>query len=472
MRIRHQPGVEPLLEVLDEEAARLGTRALVVGGYVRDRILGRDCTDLDVVVQDNLGLELASAVARRLSDRDPVLFERFGTAQVTAGDFLVEFVSARNESYLPTSRRPTVRPGTLEEDVWRRDFTCNTLLATSDGEVIDATEMGLRDIEARLLRTPFPASTTFYEDPLRAVRAIRFAVTLGFEMHRDLMPAIVANRERLRTVVSVERVAAEVRKMILSPRPGEAIRLLHQAGVLGDLLPEVAAMDGVEQTGFHSWDVLEHTLRALDMAAGREQPALEPGLELALRLAVLFHDVGKPVTALRDGERVTFIGHPEAGADIAQQLMRRLRFSNDEVDRVASLVRLHMRPIQYLPEWSDGAVRRLVRDADDLLPAMVELARVDMAASSYPADEAALKLGDLRRRVSALDAEAVRDLRPALDGHALMERLGRPPGPWLGRIKQALLEAALDGEIPADASPIQAWAWLAEHPGVIDGENS
>src|SRR5258708_36416517 len=175
MRIKHQPGVEPLLEAVEAEAARLGVRALVVGGYVRDRILGRDCKDLDIVVEGGAGTELARAVAARVGNREPVIFERFGTAQVASGDFLLEFVSARAESYLPESRKPDVRPATLDEDIQRRDFTVNTLLCGLNGEVLDLTSRGLADIEARLLRTPLPAAETFHEHPLRAVRAIRFA---------------------------------------------------------------------------------------------------------------------------------------------------------------------------------------------------------------------------------------------------------------------------------------------------------
>jgi poly(A) polymerase len=467
MRIEHQPGAEPLLKVLEAEAEAAGVRALLVGGYVRDRVMGRPATELDVVVEGGSGTELARAVAARLGAREPVVFERFGTAQLTAGDFVMEFVSARAESYAPESRKPSVRPATLEEDIRRRDFTANTLLAGRDGEVIDITGQGLKDIEARVLRTPLPAAETFHEDPLRAVRAIRFAVSLDFTMDAEILPAIRGSLDRLGTVVSIERINVELRKMLLSERPGEAFRLMRDSGVLERLMPEISVMAGVEQSGFHHLDVLDHSLTALDAVAQRPQPHLAPQDELVLRLAVLLHDSGKPATAARDGERITFLGHPEAGAAAATALLRRLRFSNDEIEAVTRLILLHMRPIQYDPAtWSDGAVRRLVRDSGDVLPALVELARVDMSASEYPATEATRKLGDLERRIGELDIEAVRRTNPPLDGNALMARLGRGPGPWIGRVQGALLEAVLDGALPAGDAD-RAWAYLDRHPELL-----
>jgi poly(A) polymerase len=467
MRIKHQPGVEPLLEVIEAEATALGVRALLVGGYVRDRILGRDCKDIDVVVEGGSGIALAGAVAQRLGDREPVVFERFGTAQVAAGDFTLEFVATRAESYLPDSRKPEVRPASLEEDIRRRDFTCNTLLCGRDGEVIDITGKGLADIQARLLRTPLPAAETFYEDPLRALRAIRFAVTLDFRMDDEIAPAISGCLDRLGTVVSMERINEELRRMMLSPRPGDALRLMRQTGMLASLMPEVEAMAGVEQSGFHNLDVLDHSLAALDAVAARPHPELPPSEELLLRLGVLLHDCGKPATAARDGERITFLGHPDTGASAAARMLRRLRFSNDEIAAVSRLVVLHMRPIQYDPKtWSDGAVRRLVRDSGDVLRPLLELARADMAASDYPPEEASRKLDDLDRRVAALDVDAVRGVGPPLDGNRLMGHFGRPPGPWISRLQEALLEAVLEGEIAPD-DEAAAWAYLDRHPDLV-----
>jgi poly(A) polymerase len=468
MRILHQPGVEPLLDLIEAEAASHGVRALLVGGYVRDRVMDLPSKDLDIVVEGGAGIELARAVAGRAGVPEPVIFERFGTAQLNYGEFLVEFVSARAESYLPNSRKPDVRPATLEEDILRRDFTCNTLLTGRDGEVIDLTGRGLKDIEARLLRTPLPAAETFAEDPLRAVRAIRFAVSLDFKMDADILPAIQGSLDRLGTVVSIERVNEELRRMMLTKRPGSAFLLMRESGVLGRLMPEVQAMAGVEQTGFHNLDVFAHTLSALDIVAQRPEPHLPPGAELVLRLGVLLHDSGKPATAAPDGERITFLGHPETGAQLAAEMLRRLRFSNDEIDAVLRLILLHMRPIQYDPEtWSDGAVRRLVRDGGEQLTALLQLARADMRASDYPPAEGERKLADLERRIANLDVEAVRRAKPPLNGNQLMERYGRPPGPWIARVQAGLLDALLEGEIDAtdEGAP---WEYLERHPELLE----
>jgi poly(A) polymerase len=476
-QLKHQPGLEPVLEALRSESQRLGARASLVGGYVRDRLLDRECKDIDVVAEQGKGLDLAAAVAAALGAREPVIFERFGTAQVTHGSFLIEFVSARAESYDPASRKPDVRPGTLEEDIWRRDFTVNALLSDVDGNVTDVTGLGIPDLDAKILRTPLPARETFAEDPLRMVRAVRFAATLGFKFDGQVPAAIAECLPRLRPgeVVSMERISEEIRKMLLSAHPGEALRLMHETGMLALVLPEVAGMAGVEQTGFHNRDVLNHTLDALEADAAAAVPAAaanrgEEEARLVGRLAILFHDTGKPATMAKDGDRITFLGHPEVGAELARDALRRLRFSNDEAEATALLVRLHMRPIQYLPEeWTDGAVRRLVRDAGDQLDALLRLARADMAASDYPAAEAERKIGDLERRMEEVGVEEARGARAPLTGEQVMERYGRGPGPWLGRVKQALLDAVLEGDLPAgQAGEVAAWSFLETHPELLE----
>ncbi|MDQ6747012.1 MAG: HD domain-containing protein, partial [Candidatus Dormibacteraeota bacterium] len=266
--------------------------------------------------------------------------------------------------------------------------------------------------------------------------------------------------------VSVERVQEELRRMLLGDRPGSAIGLLWEMGIAAVLLPEISVMAGVEQTGFHHLDVLQHTLAALDAVAARPAPQLAPAAELRLRLGVLFHDAGKPATAAREGDKLSFYGHPEVGATAATSALRRLRFSNEDVDAVVRLVSMHMRPIQYQADWKDGAVRRLVRDSGDLLPALLDLADGDMAASAYPPGEARAKMGDLRRRVDAVAEEVSRAARSPLDGHALMERFNRPPGPWIAALQAALLEAVLDGELPP-GDEVAAWAYLDAHPGLV-----
>ena len=463
-RIEHPP--EVARGSLEAAARRLDTRAFLVGGYVRDNLLGRPGKDIDVVVEGGRGNELAEIVATDERARNLVVFPRFGTAQLAFEDLVVQFVSARAESYAGDSRKPDVRPATLEEDIRRRDFTVNALIADAAGDVQDLTGQGLTDLDARLLRTPLPAADTFAEDPLRAVRAVRFAVALDFAMHEEIRPAITANLDRLASVVSVERVNEELRRMILGPRPGDAIRLLVETGIVQRILPDLVTMAGVVQTGFHNLDVLDHTLTALNLVAARPVPHLEPDLELRARLGMLFHDVGKPPTAVRDGEKVTFYGHPDLGANLAAAALRRLRFSGEEVDDVARLVALHMRPIQYDPEWREGAVRRLVRDSGELLPALLDLADGDMAASEYPPSEAAEKMGDLRRRVADVDANVSHAARSPLDGHALMSHFDRAGGPWLKVVQDALVDAIIDGALPAGDEDA-AWRYLERHPELV-----
>jgi poly(A) polymerase len=437
---------DPVLPWLRQAAEELGVRAWVVGGYVRDTLLGRSHPDLDVVVEGPRALELAERFAHLVGARPPALFPRFGTAQVVWGERRVEFASTRAESYAPTSRKPQVRPATLEEDLLRRDFTVNAMLMDLEGRLHDPLG-GLRDLERRRLRTPRPVEQTFADDPLRMLRAIRFAAQLDFELEASLLSATRRLRERARPpVLSVERVNEELRKMLLSPRPRRALELLDEGGLMEILLPEVFAGHGVVQGHYHRWDVFGHTL---------ETVAHTPP-DLLVRLAALFHDVGKPVTATPDG---AFHGHDRVGAELTRTAMTRLRFSNAEVERVAQMVRLHLRPVFYRPEWSDGAVRRLARDAGDVLWPLLELARADIAASAYPNAE---MIDELEGRLRAVLAECPSRMRLPVDGHDIMRVRGLPPGPEVGRIKARLEELVLDGALPPDRQALLTY--LGEHP--------
>lgn len=436
------PQVDPALEEVGAAAEAIGARAWAVGGYVRDRLLGRDHPDLDVVVEDGRGLELAQAFAERVGVRPPALFPRFGTAQVNWDGRLVEFASARAESYARDSRKPDVRPATLDEDLLRRDFTVNTLLMDWAGNVEDRLGAGLRDLEARLLRTPRDPRHTFDDDPLRMLRGIRLAAQLGFQLAPDLLPAMRELRERARPpVLSPERVAEELRKMLVSPRPGLAIDLLQQAGLLEVLVPELEAMRGVEQGGWHHADVYRHTLEALEMT-----PA-----DLTVRLAALFHDAGKPATAAADG---SFIGHDAVGADVTRAALQRLKFPHAEADRVARVVRLHMRPVYYDSSWSDAAIRRLARDAGDVVDSLLAVARADIRASDYPEPE---KVDELAARVHRALTEEPERVRPQVSGEDVMRVLGIPPGPRVGEVKRAVEEAVLEGRLAPDRESILTW---------------
>jgi poly(A) polymerase len=431
-----------LLGLLKRAAGELGARAWVVGGYVRDHLLGREQPDLDVVVEGGAAGGLAARFAELAGAGPPVTFERYGTAQVTVPGHLVEFVSARSESYSSDSRKPDVRPATLDEDLRRRDFTVNTLLMDFDGNIHDRLATARADLEAGILRTPADPVQTFSDDPLRMLRAVRFAAQLGFELAPDLLPAMRQLSGRLvAPVISVERISDELRKMLVSERPRLALELLDAAGLLEVVLPELAACKGVQQTGYHTHDVYGHTL----LAVGLTPP------DLIVRVAAVFHDVGKPATATPEG---AFTGHEEVGAGIATKALERLRFPQREVDAVVTLVRLHLRPVYYRSEWSDGAVRRLAREAGAQIERLMALARADIGASAYPEPE---KLDELAARLATVMSEEPTRLSAPIDGGDIMRARGIPPGPEVGRIKDRLGELIMDGEIEPTREAVLAY---------------
>ena len=443
------PGLDPdpVLAELAAAAAEAGAEAWAVGGYVRDRLLGRPHNEVDVVVAGGRGPELAALFAARTGSAAPVVFERFGTAQVVWRGRAVEFASARSESYRPDSRKPEVGPAAILDDLRRRDFTVNTLLMDFQGRVEDRLGSGLPDLEARLLRTPLDPVRTFTDDPLRMLRAVRFAAELGFRLDPSLAPAMRRLGSRLRPpVVSVERVSEELRRMLVSERPAEALRLLVEGGLLAEILPELAACAGVEQGGFHTHDVLGHTLLAVSLTPP----------DLVVRLAALLHDVGKPPTAAPDG---SFLGHEKVGAEMAAAALTRLRFPNQVAERVARLVAMHLRPVYYAPDWTDAAVRRLARDAGDDLEALLLLARADVGASAYDQpqklDELAVRLGEARRELPSR-------LRAPVSGRDIMRARGLEPGPEVGRLKARLDELVLEGAVEPGREAVLRY--LEAHP--------
>lgn len=454
------PDWERAFRALHDEAERLGVRALVVGGYVRDRLLGGDrakhIREVDVLVEGKGAIELAQAVRKALQlPHPPVIFERFGTAHLDIdADHALEFVSSRVERYDRTSRKPDVSPGTLKDDVLRRDFTINTLLMDWDGSVLDLTGRGLDDLKAKRIVTPLDPEATFDEDPLRMLRAVRFAATLQFTLDRSVEAAIRRHGGRLEPpVVSMERIRDEFSKLMLARELLPGLELLDATTLLVRILPQLEAGKGMQQGGWHSHDVFGHSLLTASLAP----------VELVSRLAALLHDVGKPAChELRDG-KPTFIGHQEVGATMAGPALRRLRYSGEVIESVTKLIRLHMRPIQYDPQgWEDKAVRRLVRDAGDQLQRLLALARADMRASHYPDVK---KIDDLEARIRRLDAEAIAAIRSPLTGDDLIARTGRPAGPWIKRAKAALEDAIIDGTLQPD--PESAWRYLEAHPELL-----
>jgi len=439
--------IDPAFPLLAQAADELGVRAWAVGGYVRDRLLGRQHREIDIVVEDSRGPELAAHFAKLTGSPPPVVFERFGTAQVMWGERPIEFASARAESYRDDSRKPDVQPASIDADLRRRDFTVNTLLMNFDGNLEDRLGTGLADLQARLLRSPLDPVTTFTDDPLRMLRAVRFAAQLDFGLEPSLLPAMRSLADRLGPpVVSVERIADELRKMLVSERPRKALELLDAGGLLPGILPELTACKGVEQGGYHTHDVYGHTLRTV---------ALTPP-DLVVRLAALFHDTGKPATAAPDG---SFLGHEKVGAELASAALARLRFSNNVIERVAHLVRLHLRPVYYEPEWTDGAVRRLAREAGQDLRALLQLARADIAASAYDKPE---KLAELERRLAAVLEESPSRFSSPVSGEDIMQARGLKPGPDVGKLKARLDELVLEGEIEPSREAVLRY--LEGHP--------
>jgi poly(A) polymerase len=440
--------LEDVLESIAAAARSLDAETYLVGGFVRDRLLGGGRgKDIDLVTVGIDPMPVLAAVARGFGWHPPERFERFGTAQIRGGTYVIEGVRARAERYDPESRKPDVRPGTLLEDVMRRDFTVNALCQTLDGAVIDLTSRGLDDLLAGVLRTPLDPAETFAEDPLRMFRAARFVARLGFTLAPGTMEAMRAQASRS-SILSVERVSDEIRHLLVAPYPRAGLEVLREAGLLQLVLPELMAGIGLEQGGYHIHDVYQHTLHAVDAAPP----------DLITRTAALLHDIAKPVTHViaADG-RHTFYDHPQRGGDMAREILTRWRFSNDEIHAVALLVRLHLRPIQYERDtFSDTAVRRIIRDAGDLRPRLLDLARADTTASAYPTLE---ELEELDERMARLDVGGVVSaMSDPLTGDELMMIAGRGPGTWVGRVKAALREAVLEGAItPGDADGARAW---------------
>jgi poly(A) polymerase len=450
------PELDDLLETIAAAARRLDVEAYLVGGFVRDRLLGgAQGHDIDLVTVGVDPMQLLGAVATVFGWHPPERFERFGTAQIRGGTWIVEGVRARAERYDPESRNPDVRPGTLAEDIWRRDFTVNTLCQSLDGEVVDITAKGITDLLDGVLRTPLDPAETFAEDPLRMFRAARFVARLGFTLAPGTMEAMRGQAART-SILSIERVSDELRRLLQAPYPSAGIAVLREGGLLELVLPELVAGIGIEQGGYHTHDVYGHTLGTVDAAPP----------DLVTRTAALLHDIAKPPThAIAADGRHTFYDHPQLGADMARAILTRWRFSNGEIDDVSRLVRLHLRPIQYDREtFGDTAVRRLIRDAGPLRSKMLDLARADTTASAYPTLE---ELDELGERMDRLDAGGVVSaMADPLSGEELMAMAGRGPGPWVGKAKAAIREAVIEGTIPpGERAP--ARAWVEAHPEVL-----
>ncbi len=421
-------------------------RLFLVGGFVRDKVMGLSSAkdDIDLVLEGD-ALELARSLhARGVSDHAPVVYPRFGTAMLTVQGRAVELVTARIESYAPESRKPdTVRPGTLADDARRRDFTINTLLENlHTGEISDPLGLAYADLEARVIRTPTDPALTFADDPLRMLRAVRFAARFGFQIAPETWDAMLANAPRL-SIISAERDQEEFRKTLLTTRAPQALTLLKDSGLLAQFAPELLEMVGVTQNAFHVYDVWTHTLVAL----GR----LPADASLTLRLATLFHDTGKPRTRTVDAEgHIHFYGHQDMSARIARALMQRLKFSNEAVDAVTTLVAEHMRIGEYHADWTDSAVRRLIRDLGPCLPDLFALHAADVAGLS-PDHQDISRAHELRARVEAIQShQDIAALTSPLTGQEIMALLDLKPGKRVGQIKDFLTNEVVEGRLAPD----------------------
>lgn len=436
-----------------EAADSLGIPCYVVGGYVRDLFLGRHSKDIDFVcVGPESGIAVAHKVAATMGRGAHVsVFRTYGTAQVRRGDMELEFVAARRESYNKDSRNPIVDQGTLDDDISRRDFTINAMAICinrdSFGTLIDRFN-GLEDLHDRIIRTPLDPDITFSDDPLRMMRAIRFATQLDFSICRETLDAITRNAERIK-IITVERIAVELNKIMASEKPSTGWKLLAATGLLDHILPELARMQGVEVVhGRGHKDNFEHTMLVLDRVAAASG-------DIWLRWGALLHDIAKPVTKKwADGIGWTFHNHNFIGAKMVKQIFRKLRLPMGEPLRyVQKMVELHMRPIALVEDTvTDSAVRRLITDAGPDLKDLMTLCRADITSRNPEKVRTHLQNFDnvIAKMEDVTERDNLRNFQPPIDGSEIMEAFGLPPSQPVGTIKAAIKEAVLDGIIPND----------------------
>ncbi|MBO8476543.1 MAG: HD domain-containing protein [Bacteroidetes bacterium] len=441
----------PVFRQIGAVADMMGQQCFVVGGYVRDLFLGRHSTDIDFVTVGS-GIRLAEKVAMSFGPKTSIaVYSNFGTAQVKHGGLELEFVGARKESYSHNSRNPVVENGTLDDDQKRRDFTVNamaiSLNETTFGELVDPFD-GISDIGKKLIRTPLDPDVTFSDDPLRMMRAIRFATQLGFEIYPDTFEAIARNRERI-SIISKERVFDELEKIVKSPVPSKGFLLLERCGLLKIIFPELQALKGVETIdGRGHKDNFFHTMQVLDNVAEKSENEW-------LRWAAVFHDIAKPVTKRYDQKLGwTFHNHNYIGKKMIPGIFKRMKFPmNEKMRYVQKLVELHMRPIALVEdEVTDSAVRRLLFDAGDDIDDLMQLCEADITSKNqekvrrYTDNFAVVR----NKLVEIEEKDRIRNFQPPVSGDDIMEAFGIPPSQVIGEIKESIKNAILDGDIPND----------------------
>ncbi len=463
--LRELASAEPLATLAARFAAA-GHELALVGGPVRDAFLGRPLNDLDLTTSarpDDI-----VRIVRPVADAHWDIGRAFGTIGARLGDHTVEITTYRSDAYSPDSRKPEVAFGdTLEGDLVRRDFTMNALALRLPSLTLVDPSGGLDDLFARRLMTPTRPEQSFGDDPLRMLRAVRFAAQLGVDVDPAVLEAMVGMRDRL-SIVSAERIRDELVKLLLTPAPRRGLELLVQTGLAEHVLPELPALRLEIDEHAHHKDVYEHSLTVLDQAIaleGERNPDAAP--DAVLRLAALLHDIGKPTTKKVEANgAVTFHHHDLVGAKLARKRLTALRFDKETIGAVSRLIELHLRFFGYADApWTDSGVRRYVRDADELLERLHILTRADVTTRNRR-KEARLRgaYDELEQRIAVLaEQEELAAIRPDLDGEQIMAILGLRPGPLVGEAYRFLLEARLDeGPLGAEEAERRLRAWYAE----------